>query len=203
MKKRADFKTSVSRSLAERAGFRCSFPECNAPTIGPSAESPTSSAETGMACHIHAASDGPAARRVSLEMSPAELTAIDNGIWMCYRHGKLIDADEFTYTPQLLREWRRLAERSAELRHALGRELTTDDLATEALATQTVALTSQDLAREVADVVRNSGMESIWGSNSALGHSGCGDRNCTERTDPWLGDGGPPHGDGTQSRAVG
>lgn len=168
MKKRADFRAPVIRSLAERAGFLCSFPECNAPTIGPSAESPTSTAKTGMACHIYAASDGPAARRVSPEMSPAELRAIENGIWMCYRHGKLIDADECTYTPQLLKEWRRLAERRAELRHALGRELTPDDLATEALATQTVALASPDLAREVADVVRNSGMESIWGNKSAL-----------------------------------
>ena len=168
MKKRANFRAPVIRSLAERAGFLCSFPGCNAPTIGPSAESPTSTAKTGMACHIYAASDGPAARRVSPEMSQAALIAIENGIWMCYRHGKLIDADECTYTPHILKEWRRLAERRAELRNALGRELTPDDLATEALATQTVALASPDLAREVGDVVRNSGMGSIWGEKSAL-----------------------------------
>ena len=94
MGKRADFTVPVSRGLAERAGFICSFPKCNAPTIGPSAESSIASAKTGMACHIYAASDGPAARRIRPEMTIAELSAIENGIWMCYRHGKLIDADE-------------------------------------------------------------------------------------------------------------
>lgn len=168
MSKRADFSVPVCRGLAERAGFSCSFPECDAPTIGPSAESPISSAKTGMACHIYAASDGPAARRVSPEMTRAELSAIQNGIWMCYRHGKLIDADDCTYTPDILKDWRRLAERRAELRHVLGRELTSDDLATEALAAQTIALATPDLVREIADVVRNSGMESIWGCTSAL-----------------------------------
>ncbi|MBY5971879.1 hypothetical protein KUV28_05960 [Ferrimonas balearica] len=101
-------------------------------------------------------------------MSEADLTSIENGIWMCYRHGKLIDADDCTYTPELLKEWRRLAERCSELRHALGRELTPDDLAAEAFATQTVGLTSSDLVRGIADVVRDSGMEIIWGKEPAL-----------------------------------
>ena len=168
MGKRADFTVPVSRGLAERAGFICSFPKCNAPTIGPSAESSIASAKTGMACHIYAASDGPAARRIRPEMTIAELSAIENGIWMCYRHGKLIDADECTYTPNLLQEWRRQAERRAALRHALGRELTLKDLATEALAAHTVELATPQLVLEIADIVRNSGMESIWGGTSAL-----------------------------------
>ncbi|MBN9889729.1 hypothetical protein [Salipiger abyssi] len=87
---------------------------------------------------------------------------------MCYRHGKLIDADDCTYTPELLKQWRRMAERRSELRHALGRELTPDDLAAEAFATQTVGLTSPDLMPRVAEVVRDSGMEIIWGKEPAL-----------------------------------
>lgn len=168
MTKRADFSVPVSRALAERAGFICSFPGCNTPTIGPSAESPISSAKTGMACHIYAASDGPAARRVRPEMTKAELSAIENGIWMCYRHGKLIDADECTYTPDLLKDWRRQAERRAELRHALGRDLTPDDLATEALAAISIELATPDLVHEIAAIVSHSGMEAIWGGPSAL-----------------------------------
>ena len=69
-----------------------------------------------MACHIYAASNGPAARRVNTSLSVDELRSIDNGIWMCYTHGKLIDADEATYTPEMLKYWRKLAERKAQLR---------------------------------------------------------------------------------------
>ncbi|WP_152977832.1 hypothetical protein [Bradyrhizobium pachyrhizi] len=81
------------KALAERVGHRCSFPDCNASTIGPSAESATSIAKTGMACHIYAAADGPAARRTGRSKSIDELRSIENGIWMCYRHGKLIDTE--------------------------------------------------------------------------------------------------------------
>lgn len=168
MAMRADFSAPVSRALAERTGFVCSFPGCTAPTIGPSAESPLSSAKTGMACHIYAASHGPAARRTRPELTKAELCAIENGIWMCYRHGKLIDADECTYTPDLLQGWRRLAERRAELRHALGRDLTHNDLAAEALAAVSMELITPDLVHEITNVVRISGMETIWGEQSAL-----------------------------------
>jgi hypothetical protein len=35
-------------------------------------------------------------------MSTAELQSAENGIWMCYRHGKLIDTDETTYSADIL-----------------------------------------------------------------------------------------------------
>lgn len=92
----AEFFQATKEKLAERAGYRCSFPGCRAVTIGPSAEGPDRSASTGMACHIRTAATGPSARRVS-NASPQTLKQISNGIWMCYRHGKLIDADETTY----------------------------------------------------------------------------------------------------------
>ena len=40
------------------------------------------------------AADGPGARRVVPTMTPEQLASYENGIWMCYRHGKLIDTDE-------------------------------------------------------------------------------------------------------------
>ena len=38
-----------------------------------------------------------------------------NGIWLCQTHAKLIDDDELTYTPALLREWKDTAEHMAAL----------------------------------------------------------------------------------------
>src|SRR5262249_1633785 len=52
-----------------------------------------------------------------------QLQSIDNGIWMCYTHGKLIDADEATYTPETLKYWRKLAERKAQIRQQLGEDI--------------------------------------------------------------------------------
>jgi hypothetical protein len=96
MKDRSDFNSTTKNALAKRAGNMCSFPGCNAITEGPSSESDMSVSKTGMACHIYAAANGPSARRVDVKMTAEELTDISNGIWMCYRHGKLIDTDEAT-----------------------------------------------------------------------------------------------------------
>jgi len=115
----ANFAGTTKSRLERRAGHKCSFPQCDASTSGPSREGPSSTSNTGTACHIHSASTGPSARRVS-NLSVAQLRHIDNGIWMCRNHGKQIDDDECTYTPELLKAWRRLAERKAELRQQLG-----------------------------------------------------------------------------------
>jgi hypothetical protein len=40
---------------------------------------------------------------------------ITNGIWLCQNHAKLIDDDELTYTPAVLREWKETAEHMAAL----------------------------------------------------------------------------------------
>ncbi|OEO27916.1 hypothetical protein VW23_007195 [Devosia insulae DS-56] len=55
-----------------------------------------------------------------MKSDPVFVRSIENGIWMCNVHGTLIDRDEATYTPQLLRFWRQLAEWRADLRHKLG-----------------------------------------------------------------------------------
>lgn len=58
----ADFSQPNRRSLAERAGFRCSVPYCGLLTIGPGAEK-DKSASIGTAAHIHSASlKGPRGR---------------------------------------------------------------------------------------------------------------------------------------------
>lgn len=40
---------------------------------------------------------------------------IANGIWLCQNHAKLIDDDELTYTPAVLRDWKDTAEHMAAL----------------------------------------------------------------------------------------
>ena len=58
---RDEFPLNVKKALADRAGNRCSFPGCGAPTMGPSDEAPNASSNVGMACHIVAAASGPGA----------------------------------------------------------------------------------------------------------------------------------------------
>jgi tetratricopeptide (TPR) repeat protein len=108
----ADFSVSVKRKLAHFAGYRCSFPGCGAPTVGPS-EDGTKPVNLGIAAHITAASkEGP---RFDPEMGSEERKSASNGIWMCDRHGRYIDADTSRHTEGMLRRWKADAEDAARL----------------------------------------------------------------------------------------
>lgn len=117
---RDNFSTVVKHALAMRAGYRCSYPECEAITIGPSNETDTAISNTGEAAHINSASAGPGARRHDPSLTPEQRKSIENGIWCCNNHAELIDRDETTYTVDLLKSWRTLAELKAKLRQATG-----------------------------------------------------------------------------------
>ncbi len=77
-----------------------------------------------MACHIIAASGGPGARRVKCDAAEEYLKSEENGIWMCYTHGKLIDTDEKRFTEGQLKTWRKLAELCARIHQETGQEPT-------------------------------------------------------------------------------
>jgi hypothetical protein len=113
MRKRDDFNAVTKKALAERAGYHCSRPDCRQLTIGPSDESPDARSRIGVASHICAASAGRGARRYDSQMSPADRRSIANGIWLCQNCAKLIDTDETRFPAELLREWRRNAEKRA------------------------------------------------------------------------------------------
>ena len=49
------FTSATKTIIAQRAGYRCSYPGCNCGTIGPSSD-PQKSISVGEACHICAAS---------------------------------------------------------------------------------------------------------------------------------------------------
>lgn len=119
---RDNFSPATKRRLAERAGFLCSYPGCPAVTIGPSDESESSTANTGEAAHISAAAAGPGARRYDSNIEPKARSSIENGIWCCRTHAKLIDTDDQTYSVEMLKQWRILAEQRAQMRQAYGKD---------------------------------------------------------------------------------
>lgn len=90
-KRRCDFSEKTKRTIAERAGYMCSFPGCSKLTIGPGPQ-PHQSTNTGMACHIYAASqNGP---RGTTNFSDSQIRSEQNGIWCCNHHGGEIDKNQ-------------------------------------------------------------------------------------------------------------
>lgn len=170
MTRLADFSSTIKEALAKRAGFKCSFPGCEAPTVGPSDESITATNNSGMACHIAAASSGGSARRVVVDATSQQLSDISNGIWMCFRHGKIIDADEDTFTIPMLKTWREIAELKAKLRHELGREFTVDAERLEGFRLPDDEIPIPHLGQEnrvIGDALRYSCLADIWGRGVA------------------------------------
>lgn len=107
-----DFPDSVKRKLKDRVNSRCSNPDCRVPTESPSSESTSKVNSEGIAAHICAASpEGP---RYSPKMTTDERSSIENGIWLCSNCSIKIDRDVKTYSVDLLQDWKRQAEQSAE-----------------------------------------------------------------------------------------
>ncbi|MDX8499877.1 hypothetical protein RFM99_15770 [Mesorhizobium sp. VK4C] len=141
---RDNFSRDVIDRLARRVGMKCSNPDCRLPTAGPDASE--GATNTGVAAHIAAASPGGA--RYDEAMTPEQRSAINNGIWLCQTHAKLIDDDELTYTPAVLQEWKSTAEAMAKVEAAgfvVGRRRSFADL--EGKAPKLIAEMRQDLKK--------------------------------------------------------
>lgn len=106
------FKQSIVATLSKRAAARCSNPDCEAITSGPTRE-PLGSVNVGEAAHIFGAHPGSA--RFDPDMTPAERAAISNAIWLCSPCHKIIDDDPRGYPAGLLFEWQREHERKMAL----------------------------------------------------------------------------------------
>jgi hypothetical protein len=99
-----DFSKLTIDTLARRARFQCSNPDCGAQTVGPNSD-PAKATMIGEAAHIMGAQ--PGAVRYDSVMSDATRAAITNGIWLCRNcHGQ-IDRDAAKYPAQLLFAWRK------------------------------------------------------------------------------------------------
>lgn len=102
-----DFNKSTIDTLAKRAAYLCSNPDCRVSTIGPNSAQEKST-KIGEAAHIYGAR--PGSKRYMKEMSPSSRSEITNAIWLCRNCHKLIDSDDELYTPDLLFNWRELHE---------------------------------------------------------------------------------------------
>jgi tetratricopeptide (TPR) repeat protein len=113
MPARDNFKQAVVRILANRAGHRCSNPDCRRETSGPQLTN-GGSVNIGVAAHISAAA--PGGPRFDPEKSQAARSSAANGIWLCQSCAKLVDSDEEHFTIALLLNWKTAAEHLARSR---------------------------------------------------------------------------------------
>ena len=111
MAARDDFSAKVKQTVAARAGYRCSNPDCRVHTSGPQAD-PDKAVNIGVAAHITAAAEG--GPRYDQNLSSEERSSIDNAMWLCQNCAKLIDSDEQRYSVAVLQGWKDAAERVAQ-----------------------------------------------------------------------------------------
>jgi hypothetical protein len=106
----ADFLPSVGEIIAARAGFRCSFLNCDESTIG-AGTGPNDVERKGVAAHIFAASSGKNAPRGTGGLSAEARSQAANGIWLCQDHSRIVDNDKGkNYPAAELQAWKSLHE---------------------------------------------------------------------------------------------
>lgn len=111
MSARDDFTELTKRQLAERVGWRCSFPDCGDITVGPSPDNNRDRINLGIAAHIRGAAPGGA--RFDPNMTSQQRRDIGNGIWMCRKHAALIDVNKSAFSVEQLHRMKNEAERLA------------------------------------------------------------------------------------------
>lgn len=105
---RDEFTNKTKDLLAKRVAFRCCFPGCGIITIGPGQSGSDDIVNLGEAAHINAASVG--GPRFDEKMTNEERKSIDNGIWMCRHHARMIDSDHINHSAETISQWKRIAE---------------------------------------------------------------------------------------------
>lgn len=103
-----DFNKNTVETLARRAAYKCSNPDCRINTVGPNSD-PNKAITVGEAAHIYGAREG--AKRFKTTMSVGARAEITNAIWLCRNCHKLIDTDEKKYSSELLFAWREQHEK--------------------------------------------------------------------------------------------
>lgn len=102
-----DFSKPIVETVAKRAAYRCSNPDCDKPTSGPSADEGRS-VLIGEAAHIFGAKPGSSRYRES--MTDSERGEVSNAVWLCRDCHALIDKDGGRYAPDLLFQWKQAHE---------------------------------------------------------------------------------------------
>ena len=141
---RDDFSVPVLREIAHEVGHRCSNPECQAPTSGPSKQKGASN--VGVGAHITAAAAG--GPRFDASLTPAERKSSANAVWLCNSCGRLVDNDASTYAVGELVKWKVDAIDRAHKALASGGRSTTEGLFAAHLELQKQALAQQREAND-------------------------------------------------------
>ncbi len=98
-----DFSKNTIDTIAKRASYICSNPDCRKNTIGPNSDI-RKSTSIGEAAHIYGARKK--SKRFNPKMTDITRSEITNAIWLCRNCHKLIDTDEIKYSSKLLYQWR-------------------------------------------------------------------------------------------------
>jgi hypothetical protein len=103
-----DFNKKTVDTIAKRARYICSNPDCLVSTSGPHSE-PDKSTIIGEAAHICGAR--PESKRYNPNMTDTARAEITNAIWLCCNCHKLIDTDERRFSSEVLFMWREQHEK--------------------------------------------------------------------------------------------
>ncbi len=110
MANRYDFTAQTIRIIYDRAGGRCSYEDCAETTKGPTKnkEGSENSFNVGVAAHIYsAAPNGPRPRG---NRKAEEIKSAKNGMWMCGKHGTLIDSASKAFPAKRLFQMKQVRE---------------------------------------------------------------------------------------------
>ena len=102
-----DFSKTTVDTLAKRAAYLCSNPDCRISTSGPNSD-PEKATVLGEAAHIFGARKK--SKRFNPSMTDTTRAEITNGIWLCRNCHKRIDSDEEDFSSVLLFAWRQQHE---------------------------------------------------------------------------------------------
>ncbi len=106
-----DFTESTKRKLRDRVANLCSNPKCRKNTVAANLETIDNRTVIGEAAHIYAASSG--GPRFNEEMTAKDIKSFENGIWLCSICHKVIDREHKTYSVEMLKNWKVIAEEHA------------------------------------------------------------------------------------------
>ncbi|ADP20075.1 hypothetical protein AXYL_06793 (plasmid) [Achromobacter xylosoxidans A8] len=115
-KRRKDFSPSTREHIAKAAGYLCSIRGCLRPStcIKTKPNGDVGSANLGRASHIYAAAEnGP--RPAPIGMALELISHHSNGIWTCNDCGIKVDVLESEFTPDDLKQMKRVREKAAHM----------------------------------------------------------------------------------------
>lgn len=101
---RDEFTPATKRAIERQAFSHCSNPACRRLTRASTSDG-IGEINIGQAAHICAAA--PGGPRYDSTMTSEQRRAADNGIWLCDDHARAVDSKDSTFTPELLRDWKR------------------------------------------------------------------------------------------------